>query len=204
MNTTPVSLLIRLRRPDEQQLVPPDEHQRQQQVWQQAWRHFVHLYTPLLYGCACRNGLRPVDADDLVSEVLQHLVRKMPEFQYDPKRGRFRDWLAKVLQNKRREMSRRRPPEPVLPESNDRVPAVPDDTVAFDETEYRQYLARRALELMKSEFEESTWTACWDVVVEGRSPAEVATKLNMTRDAVYAARYRVLRRLREELKELLD
>jgi DNA-directed RNA polymerase specialized sigma24 family protein len=106
MDTTPASLLVRLRRPDE--LLPPDQLREQRQAWQRAWADFVELYTPLLYGCARRNGLQRADADDLVAAVLGHLVRKMEEFQYDRRRGRFRDWLAVVLQNKWRELRRRR------------------------------------------------------------------------------------------------
>jgi RNA polymerase sigma-70 factor (ECF subfamily) len=49
---TPVSLLGRLRRPDDLE----------------AWGRFVELYTPLLYYWARRQGLQQADAKDLVQE----------------------------------------------------------------------------------------------------------------------------------------
>jgi RNA polymerase sigma-70 factor (ECF subfamily) len=81
---------------------------------------------------------------------------------------------------------------------------VPDTAQAFWETEYRQMLAARALEIMRAEFEPATWQACWETVVSGRPAAEVASELGLTTNAVYLARSRVLRRLRCELQGLLD
>jgi RNA polymerase sigma-70 factor (ECF subfamily) len=72
------------------------------------------------------------------------------------------------------------------------------------EAEYQQYLVGRAVELMQTDFQPSTWKACWAVVVEGKPAAQVAADLGLTVEAVYAARSRVLRRLRQELSGLLE
>ena len=60
-----------------------------------------------------------------------------------------------------------------------------------------------ALTLIQNEFERRAWQACLWTAVEGRNPAEVATELGMSVGAVYMARSRVLRRIREELEGLL-
>jgi RNA polymerase sigma-70 factor (ECF subfamily) len=188
MDTTPVSLLEQLRQ-------PADEA---------AWRRFVHLYTPLLYSWARRVNLQDQDASDLVQDVLIVLVRKLPEFQYD-KRKKFRAWLRTVLLNKWRDSRKKsalrakRAEEAGFPELAD-----PYQTDGLEEAEYRQYLASRALRLMQAEFETSTWKAFWEYLVEGRPAAEVARRLGITVNAVYLAKCRVLRRLREELAGLLD
>jgi RNA polymerase sigma-70 factor (ECF subfamily) len=83
-------------------------------------------------------------------------------------------------------------------------PAVADEVELFAEDEYRRQLAARALELMQAEFSPSTWKACWEHVVEGRSAPEIAAELGMTPGAVYAARFRVIGRLRKELEGLMD
>jgi RNA polymerase sigma-70 factor (ECF subfamily) len=57
---------------------------------------------------------------------------------------------------------------------------------------------------MQADFEASTWKACWQLIVDGRGAADVAAELRLTVAAVYAARSRVLRRLRSELQGLLD
>jgi RNA polymerase sigma-70 factor, ECF subfamily len=186
MHTTPVSLLERVRSPGEQQ----------------AWGRFVEMYTPLLYYWACRMGLQESDAADLVQEVFAILVAKLPEFVYDRKKS-FRGWLRTILHNKWRDQQRRAAP-PMQPGSKLADQASPEETETFWEIEYREQLVGRALELMQSEFQPTTWRACWEVVVSGRPVAEVARELGITVDSVYAAKSRVLRRLRKELEGLLD
>ena len=63
---------------------------------------------------------------------------------------------------------------------------------------------RRALELMQADFQPTTWKACWEYAVQGRPAEEVARELDTTVAVVYAAKSRVLRRLRQELAGLLD
>lgn len=185
MDTTPVSLLERLRRPHDAE----------------AWGRFVELYTPLLYGWARQGGLQPSDAADLVQEVFLRLVQKLPEFHYDPHRS-FRAWLHTVLRNLWRNRCREHR-LPVRGEAPARATA-PDDVAALAETEYRQHLAHRALQLMQTDFQPTTWKACWEQVVNDRPAAEVAAELGITANAVYLARARVLGRLRQELEGLLD
>ena len=52
----------------------------------------------------------------------------------------------------------------------------------------------RATELVRSEFEPTTWRACWEVTVQGRPASEVAQELGISVNAVYLAKSRVLAR----------
>lgn len=188
MHTTPVSLLLRLRRPAEDR----------------AWERFVEIYSPLLYAWTRRLGLRPEDAADLVQDIFAVLVEKLPEFEYDAGKS-FRAWLRTILLNRWRNRQRRPAPAPLPPA--DCLPdaaAGPDGVGLVEEAEYREHVVRRALELMQAEFQPATWKACWELVVRGRPAAEVAAELGVTVNAVYLAKSRVLRRLREELQGLLD
>jgi RNA polymerase sigma-70 factor (ECF subfamily) len=60
-------------------------------------------------------------------------------------------------------------------------------------------MAHRALEIIRDEFEDSTWEAFWRMTIQGQTSAEVADALGMNGSAVRQAKYRVLRRLRREL-----
>jgi len=57
---------------------------------------------------------------------------------------------------------------------------------------------------MQDEFQPQTWRAFWECTVNERAAGEVAAELDLSLDSVYAAKSRVLRRLRAEMKELLD
>ena len=189
MESTSSSLLLRLRRPGEQA----------------AWQRFIDLYSPLLYFWACRMGLDTQDAADLVQDVFVALVQKLPQFRYQPDKGGFRTWLRAVAENRWRDALRKRAAAPTNagPEALEEALA-PDEASALWEAEYHQHVLSRAVQIMRSDFEEKTWKACWALVVEGKSGAAVAAELGMKIDAVYAARSRVLRRLRQELEGLMD
>jgi RNA polymerase sigma-70 factor (ECF subfamily) len=182
---TPGSLLERLRRPGDDA----------------AWQRFVRLYTPLLLAWARRAGVTGDDVNDLVQDVLLTLVRKLPTFHYDHSK-RFRGWLRTVTLNKWRERLRRG----TLPyDAAADLAAVPGPVdEAFWEEEYRQHVVSRAVQLLRSDFEERTWHAFWQHVVLDRAAPEVAAELSMSVKAVYLAKSRVLRRLRQELTGLID
>jgi RNA polymerase sigma-70 factor (ECF subfamily) len=188
MYTTSASLLEQLRQPG------ADD----------AWARLVELYTPLLYYWARRLGLKSDDAGDLVQDVFTVLVQKLPEFRYDGQQS-FRGWLRTVALNKWRDGQRRRPRKLVLSDPQT-LSQLPDslESDPFWETEYREQLVAQALALMESEFRPETWRACWETTVAGRPAAEIAAELGTSVNAIYAAKSRVLRRLRQELDGLLD
>jgi RNA polymerase sigma-70 factor (ECF subfamily) len=187
MDTTSPTLLARVRNTTDQA----------------AWERFVQLYTPLLVQWSRKAGLNDADAADLVQEVLALLLRKLPEFKYDGQ-GKFRAWLRTVTLNKWRELQRKRRAKP-LGSDDDLLAELPQESsVAFWEKDYRQILIARALEVMRANFEDKTWRACMMTVSGGLSAGEAAKELGISEASVYQARSRVLRRLREELVELLD
>ena len=168
-----------------------------------AWGRFVELYTPLLYGWACRAGLQEADAADLVQDVLTLLFRKLPEFEYDRRRS-FRGWLRTVALNKLREGRRRR--APVTAGGGSALADLPgaDDVVELEEADYRRHLVQQALRTLQGEFPPGTWAAFREYVLTGRPAEAVATELGVRVGTVYAAKSRVLSRLRCELDGLLD
>jgi RNA polymerase sigma-70 factor, ECF subfamily len=185
MTTTPVSLLDRL-----QHSASPHD-----------WVRFAELYSPLLLFWARRLGLQEADSNDLAQDVLVRAWSQIKSYRRLPGK-RFRGWLWTVTRNRWHELARR--PQ-VAPAGLDESVRDPTDSVGeLVEAEYNAYLVNRLLQLMRSEFEPATWQACWAFVVGGRSAAEVATELGITANAVYLAKVRVLRRLRDELEGLLE
>jgi RNA polymerase sigma-70 factor, ECF subfamily len=163
-----------------------------------AWARFVRLYTPMLLRWARRWGLQEADAADLTQEVLLLLVRKLPEFEYDARRS-FRAWLFTLARNRWCDICRRRVAAGLVADV-----IAPDELGALDEAEFRRQLSRRALQLMRAEFQPQTWQGVWEHVVVGRPAAEVAAQLGVQVNSIYVNKARVLRRLREELRGMLD
>jgi RNA polymerase sigma-70 factor (ECF subfamily) len=188
MHTTSVSLLERLRQ-------PPNH---------EAWKRFVHLYSPLLGYWAERTGFATSEVEDLVQEVFTHLAKEMPKFEYDPDKT-FRGWLRTVAINKWNEIRRRRQIDADGVSHLDVDDAGSQDPAKLLATdEFQRLLFQRAMEVMQTDFPGNTWLACKKVIMDGQAAAEVAAELDMTVGAVHAARFRVLARLRQELAGMLD
>jgi RNA polymerase sigma-70 factor (ECF subfamily) len=185
MHTTQPSLLLRLRQPEDTQ----------------AWERFVGLYTPLLFFWARRVNLPMDDARDLVQDVFAVLLENMADFEYDQSKS-FRSWLRGVTMNMWKERLRKKKPQLRGDQAFAEIP-VAEAEQEWD-AEYQSQVLHRALEIMKTDFEPKTWKACWEHIVEGRSARDIAAELGLTENAVYLAKGRVLRRLREELAGMLD
>lgn len=171
-----------------------------------AWDRFVRLYTPLLCYWCMKMGLREEEVQDVVQEVLVLLLHKIREFVHD---GRtFRGWLRTILKNKCRDYLRKqsRTPQPIglIGFEFDAQLEVADDVALLTDAEYRSFIARQALRLIQTEFEESTWRACWLTLINGLSAQAAAEQLQISVNAVFVARSRVLGRLRDEFSGLLE
>lgn len=189
---TSVSLLDRLRDPG-------DAH---------SWRRLVELYTPLLHRWLRRAGLQETDVSDLVQEVLTVLVRELPQFRYDPERGAFRAWLRTITTNRLRAFLRSRRTGPrAAGEFDSLLDQLQDPHSELSrqwDREHDEHVVGRLLDLIQPDFEESTWAAFRRVALDGVKPARAAAELELTVNAVFIAKSRVMRRLRQEMAGLSD
>lgn len=176
-----------------------------------AWREFFDLYGPVVYRFARNRGLQDADAADLMQDVLRSVARNAPRMEYDPKRGTFRGWLYTVTRNKIYNFlsaQRHRPRASGDSDAHERLAATPareeDGPDAAWEREYQRRLTDRAMDLVKGEFQPATWQAFWGTAVDGKSASDVGASLKMSPGAVYVAKSRVLARLRDEVRKMMD
>jgi RNA polymerase sigma-70 factor (ECF subfamily) len=166
-----------------------------------AWREFVDLYAPLVYGYARKQGLQDADAADLSQDVLRAVAVGVGRLEYDPARGAFRNWLFTIV---RRRLAKWRASQvgralgsgssaaQLLLETH---PA-PDGAEEEWQAEWERRLFAWACERVRDEVNDTSWQAFWRTAVDGRAGKEVAAELGLTIAAVYHARSRVLARLK--------
>jgi RNA polymerase sigma-70 factor (ECF subfamily) len=164
----------------------------------------VDVYLPLVYRWCQRRGLQDADVRDVGQDVLQRIWKKLPEFDRDRPGGTFRGWLRRITENAICDHFRRPPQEPIgqggsAAERRLRDSPDPDpNESAASQAEDTQLLYSRVVAFVRGEFAEKVWQAFYSVTVENRTAAEVATALGISRNEVYLAKSRVLKRLREE------
>jgi RNA polymerase sigma-70 factor (ECF subfamily) len=194
MSATSASLLERLRlRPDAD-----------------GWQRLVGLYEPLIRGWLRRHDLQATDADDVVQEVLGIVVREVPHFEHNGRPGAFRAWLRITTAHCLRRFWRARQYRPDAAGGSDwerHLAELEDPTSGLSalwDEEHDRHVLRRLLELIAGDFQPSTWQAFRRLVLDGAPAAVVAAELGLSVNAVLIAKSRVLQRLREEGRGLVE
>lgn len=177
---------------------------------QDAWRQLVHLYGPLVHRWCKRAGLQEEDIGDVFQETFRAVARELASFRPTRSTGSFRCWLRAITRTKLADHFRQRihqQPGQGGTDAQRQLANIIDPLPAEDDTEApteNVLVIRRALDLIKPEFTAPNWTAFWKVALEGRSAVEVAEQLNLNPQAVRQANYRIRRRLRLVLQDLLE
>lgn len=172
---------------------------------QAAWGEFVEIYRPIVCRLARRKGLQDADADDLAQQVLASVAAAVHRWNPDRARAKFRTWLERIARNRIiNALTRRAPDRAAGGDSAEQqlagqTAAEPDSELL--RAERRREVLHWAAREIRGEFTPDTWLAFWRTAVEGGSPTAVAADLDKTVGAVYAARGRIMRRLREKVSD---
>jgi RNA polymerase sigma-70 factor (ECF subfamily) len=175
-----------------------------------AWTRLVDLYAPLLYEWCRRSGLQADDAADVVQDIFATVARRLVGFHRDRPGDSFRAWLRTIARNKINDHFRRLKGEAKAQGGTDAqlfladIPGPPADISTCPLPDDSNNLERRAVALVGAGVEERTWQAFWRVTVEGEKVAEVAESLGISTQAVYDAKYRIRRKVRQELEGLME
>lgn len=191
LTETPQSLLDRLR----------------QESSTRDWDTFYNIYGPLIQRQLVHRLSDSSDVDDLVQEILTRVYQGLRNFQHNGRTGAFRKWIGKIVLQ---QLWRYSKDQAARCESIGVGYASQFDlTVATEleqrwEAEHDHHVLKKLLELIQPEFSASTWAAFLNVAVGGKSPRETAEMLGLSANAVMIAKSRVLTRLRNLGRELLD
>lgn len=173
-----------------------------------AWAEFLPIYEPLILRLLRKNGLQDSDARDVCQQVLQAVARDIEQWKPDGAAASFRRWLFQIARYRVIKFLSRHRPGTIAVGGTDALEllaAQADVRSSISDTfeqEYRQQLLLCAAGQIRVEFQETTWLAFWQTCVEGRSVADVAEELGMTRGNVYVARSRIMARLRVRVSKL--
>lgn len=168
----------------------------------EAWAEFASIYEPALYRLARGRGLQHADALDLTQEILWAVSRAIGRFNPDRERARFRTWLFRIARNLAvnalvRGGRLRGTGDSDIVQLLQQAPARDEpEATAFD-LEFRREAFQQAAARVQQDVAAKEWQSFWLTSVEGIAIDETARRLSSTVGAVYAARSRVLARLRK-------
>lgn len=190
--TTRRSLLVRLRNSRDDQ----------------SWAEFTAVYEPVIYRMTKRRGLQDADAREVVQEVLMSVASAIDRFDLDAA-GSFRGWIARITRNATVDQFRKLASQEQATGTSDvmrQLDALPEQQQCADEfdRDRREQLFRWAASEVRRKTGEVNWMAFWKTSVDAKPITDVAVELGISEGAVYVARCRILKRIRELVHERLS
>jgi RNA polymerase sigma-70 factor (ECF subfamily) len=166
------------------------------------WEDFFERYWPTVFAFARRRGCSEDTADEIVQDVMLKVFRQRDVFQYDRKRGRFRDWLGTLVKNQIAEW-RRRPAQRIRPvggedrrlEPLNEGPAESPEKAWIETFEHSLLLV--LLDLVRREMNPRHYLAFELSGLQDMKARDVAQVTGLSRHAVYKIRKKVLARLQQ-------
>jgi RNA polymerase sigma-70 factor (ECF subfamily) len=174
-----------------------------------AWKGLAEVYRPLIVSWLRQQAVPPHEIDDLVQDILLSVVQGLASFSHSGRVGAFRSWMRTIARNCACDFWKGRGRQAAVSGSGAddvlrRLEDLDSDLNRNWDEEHDRHVLRCLLDLMELEFEPGTVQAFRRVSLDGAGAAEVARELGLSVGAVYTAKSRVLRRLREAAEGLLE
>lgn len=177
-----------------------------------AWQEFYQMYWRAVYGYAIHFGMPPQAAEDIVQEVFIKLLRRLPEFCYDRRKGRFLSWVKTVTRStvidhyrrlqRRMEGGVREEPDEEGKSPLERIPADLDRDQPDWDREVKEAMLVTALERVQTRVKPVNFQAFRRYAINDEDAEEVASDLGISRNAVFIAKNRILKMLRDEVESI--
>jgi RNA polymerase sigma factor (sigma-70 family) len=172
------------------------------------WHQFVNRYQPMIMSYArSRFGLSLQDAEDAAQATLIAFAEAYQSGRYNREKGRLRKWLFGIATNQIRNLLKKRAqnrefPVPDQATGTGFINRIPDDDAELEgmwEQEWRQAVYQQCMVEVRAQtdFDDQTIEAFQLHGSKGLPAKEVADRLGMTENAVFLAKHKVLKRIRE-------
>lgn len=167
-----------------------------------SWFEFERTYRPLILLRGKDYKLSVLEKEELCQQVLLDIFRGRSHFQYNPEKGRFRDYLRRVISRNAIDIIRRRKsvetPSPDIEEGQDSL------LESLWEEEWLSHILSQALFKLRSEMDPRIYQAFHLYVMEEKSAEEVAQFLEISKNSVYIIKSRALCRLKQIISQIRD
>ena len=174
---------------------------------EQSWEDFVYYYRPFIYNVVRGMNIPHHDAEEIVQVVLVKSWNKLPDFEYDRGKGRFRGWLCQVTGNAVRDFIRKRRVQNERISSEHSVDNIYNQFTELPEiekiveAEWKNYISKRAWDNISPKFSDHVAKA-FLMSVKSVPTKEIAKELGIAESSVYVYKCRVQKELRAEIKRL--
>ena len=175
-----------------------------------SWNRFFAFYAPAIL-CFCRSkGCSQTQSNDILQETMVMLLSVMSAFDYSPSKGKFRNFLFKIVEGRIKDMFKREKKYCIhnSEDISDWVERIENSNVDAPEKQWEQSwrlnVFQHALENVKAKIQPSTYEAFEMYVLNNNKAEDVAKRFNIEINALYRQKNRVLALLRKEVVKIKD
>ena len=103
---------------------------------QHAWDEFYAIYWKLVHSVALQAGLSHADAQEVVQNTFIKVAKNIKKFEYDPRKGKFRNWLCLIAKQQTANLFRKSGPKKDVSDTElNRLPDKVNDWDAISSSE---------------------------------------------------------------------
>ena len=174
-----------------------------------SWEDFVYFYKRYIYVVIVKMGVSHQDAEDLVQRVLLALWEKLPSFEYEPNKCKFRTWMNQITRNtviayfrkqKRHKNDLERAASIRLNESDEHNEP---EIYNMAENEWKLHVSNLAWENIKDEFKGKA-AQVFMMFSEGKDIEVICAEMDIKKNTAYVLKNRVQDKLYKEIRRLDD
>jgi len=169
-----------------------------------SWEDFVYFYRVYIHTVVNRMGVADCDVEDIVQNVLLTLWQKLPDFEYQPARCKFRSWMNNVTRKKVLDYFRKRGRYQTKVEKAGKMGELGvelPDIYAIAEDEWKIHVSNIAWNNIKDDFDGKA-IECFQLFREGKTVDQVCESLQLKSNSAYVLRKRVIDKLCREIRRL--
>ena len=168
---------------------------------EQSWMEFINVYRPYIAAIIRNMNVPEDEIDDHVQSVLIICWQKLPDFDYDPFKGRFRYWLSRIssytVNNHIRKIARRNE----LSEKMEIPHSIPSEVEKMAEQEWKSFISKLAWENIQKDLSEKV-RASFELIMKGKKPSDIGVELDVEENTIHVYKRRVEKKLFKEIQTL--
>ena len=150
---------------------------------------------------ALQAGLSHADAQEVVQNTFIKVAKNIRKFDYDPRKGKFRNWLCLIAKQQAANLFRQSPAKKDVSDTEiRRLPDQANDWDAIWDEEEQKHLQVIVLARLKRKVSEKNFQIFCAHCIKGLGVKEVTELQNVSANEVYLAKNRLMPIFESELK----
>ncbi|MEP2775111.1 MAG: RNA polymerase sigma factor [Luteolibacter sp.] len=167
-----------------------------------AWKRFSEAYGEYIFAVLRKVGVGEDQAADLRQEILLKLWKQLPEFDYQPDKGKFRTWLYRIIRNAAYTHMKSLHSERQRDERYFQDNFIENEEIdRLLREEWKAFVCQKALDNLRVAFADQS-VEIFERALQGVGMPELAEKFGLKENTIYRIKNRVKERLILEVRRL--